>query len=489
MDKRDLFLQRAQGASRPLHFETVHPREDLTDRLFDEGNSIILDFGDHYVGHVELQLDYEGDHPDAPVWLQLRFGERELELYRALDDYHGGLSRSWIQNAHVYVDILPAVVKLPRRYAFRYLKLDVMGMSHRFRLKIKSVSCTAQTAADESKLQPYLGPREYAHLDKIACRTLRECMQEVFEDGPKRDRRLWMGDLWMQAKANYETYGDLDLVKKCLYYFAAAANEDGGIPGCLYTEPRVEADGTMMFDYSLLFLPTLLDYYRASDDLQTLEELAPLGLKQIQLLQSCFRDDLAKEEKDLGCWCFLDWTEGLDKQAGAQGVYLYALKAAMEVARLLGREDWVSALEEDYRRKQAAAERLWDENLQLYVSGPDRQISWASQIWMTLGGALHGDGALLDRVASYPGATGMLTPYMRHIYLDALLAVGRREQALTELVNYWGAMADAGADTFWEAYDPEDPEAAPYGDSIITSFCHAWSCAPAFFLRRIFRDQ
>ena len=485
MNNRSYFLQRAAEASHPLFFETVYPRQDLTDRLFDEGDCVILDFGDHYVGHVELELDYEGDHPDAPVWLQLRFGERELELHRCLDDYHGGLSRSWIQNAHVYVDVLPAVVKLPRRYAFRYLKLDVMGMSHRFRLKIKRVSCTAQTAADESRLKPYTGPKEYAHLDTIACRTLRECMQEVFEDGPKRDRRLWLGDLRMQALVNYETYGDFDLVKKCLYYFAAAANEDGGIPGCLYTEPRVEADGTMMFDYSLLYLPTLLDYSRASGDRKTLEDLVPLALKQIQLLRPCFRDDLVKE-KDLGCWCFLDWAQGLEPQAGAQGVYLYTLKAAMEVSRILGREDWAEALEEDYHRKHTAAERLWDEDLQLYVSGPDRQISWASQIWMTLGGAAHGGGELLDRVARYPGATGMLTPYMRHIYLDALLVSGRREQALTKLVSYWGAMADAGADTFWEAYDPKDPEAAPYGDPIITSFCHAWSCAPAYFLRRIF---
>ena len=167
---------------------------------------------------------------------------------------------------------------------------------------------------------------------------------------------------------------------------------------------------------------------------------------------------------------------------------MYCLKSAMEVARLLGEEAWVAALEEDYNRKRAAAERLWDPELQLYVSGPDRQISWASQVWMILGGAAHGDGELLDRVAQHDDAVGMITPYMHHIYLDALIALGRREQALQELVRYWGGMADAGADTFWEIYDPEDPDATPYGDTIITSYCHAWSCAPAYFLRTIFRE-
>lgn len=486
MDKKDYYLQRAQEASRPLFLQTVYPREDVSPLRLTEGDCITLDFGNHYVGYVELELDYEGDHPDAPLWLELRFAERERELGEDPQNYHGSLSRSWIQLAQLHVDVVPSRVKVPRRYAFRYLQLKILGMSRRFRLKINAVSCIAQTAADDSALKPYRGPERYALLDRIACRTLRECMQEVFEDGPKRDRRLWLGDLRMQALVNYETYNNPELVKKCLYYFAAAARPDGSIPGCLYTEPRVEADNAAMFDYSLLFLPTLLDYYRASGDRQTLEELAPLGLKQIQLLQPCFREDLALEEAEMGCWCFLDWTEGLDKQAGAQGVYLYSLKAAMEAARLLGRADWVAALEEDYRRKHAAAEKLWDPELQLYISGSHRQVSWASQVWMILGGAAHGDGALLDRVAQHEGACGMITPYMHHIYLDALIAVNRREQALQELVRYWGGMAEAGADTFWEIYDPEDPDATPYGDTIVTSYCHAWSCAPAYFLRRIF---
>lgn len=484
MDKKTLFLTRANEAAHPLFRETVFPREDLSALCLQEGDRLDLDFGDHFTGFVTLELGYEGEHPDAPLWLGLRFAERARELEERPEDYRGSLSRSWIQQAQLHIDVLPARIRLPRRYAFRFLRLEVLGMSRRFRLILKEVSCEAVTAADEGKRLPYRGPGAYAHLDRIACRTLRECMQDVFEDGPKRDRRLWLGDLRMQALANYETYRDMDLVKRCLYLFAAAADEEGRIPGCLYTEPKVEADGTMMFDYSLLFLPTLLDYYRASGDRETFEELAPEGLRQISLLQSSFREDLAREGEDLGCWCFLDWKEGLDKQAGAQGVYLYSLKAAIEAAELLDRPDWAEALREDYGRKRLAAERLWDPELGLYVSGPDRQVSWASQIWMVLGGAEHGDGALLDRVARFPGAVGMMTPYMRHTYLDALMAVGRRDRALEELVRYWGGMADAGADTFWELYDPADPDASPYGGTAVNSYCHAWSCAPAYFLRK-----
>ena len=47
-------------------------------------------------------------------------------------------------------------------------------------------------------------------------------------------------------------------------------------------------------------------------------------------------------------------------------------------------------------------------------------------------------------------------------------------------------MLARGADTFWEIYDPQNPDASPYGGKIIHSFCHAWSCTPTYFLRTHF---
>ena len=79
-------------------------------------------------------------------------------------------------------------------------------------------------------------------------RTLSECMQKEFEDGPKRDRRLWIGDLRLQALANAATFKDYSLVKRCLYLFAACADAEGRVPACLFTEPSIEGDDSYMFD-------------------------------------------------------------------------------------------------------------------------------------------------------------------------------------------------------------------------------------------------
>ncbi|MBO7224128.1 MAG: hypothetical protein J6V70_08360, partial [Kiritimatiellae bacterium] len=86
-------------------------------------------------------------------------------------------------------------------------------------------------------------------------------------------------------------------------------------------------------------------------------------------------------------WCFVDWNLGLNKQSSAQGIYLYCMKAAMDLAQILGMD--TAALQADYDAKRAAAEALWDEESGFYISGEGRQISWASQVWMTLGGAKH----------------------------------------------------------------------------------------------------
>ncbi len=61
-----------------------------------------------------------------------------------------------------------------------------------------------------------------------------------------------------------------------------------------------------------------------------------------------------------------------------------------------------------------------------------------------------------------------------------------KDEALEHIRYYWGSMLRAGADTFFEAWDPKDPKASPYGGAIVNSCCHAWSCTPAYILARYF---
>ncbi len=451
------------------------------------GDQLCVDFGDHQVGTVKISLKSVGSHFDAPAWIRLKFAERSCELFENIEDYHGWISSSWVQQEQLHIDVFPAVVDIPRRFAFRYLQIEILAVSNKYRVVVDNIECTAVSSADNKKLKEYkTDDQEFKRLDKIACRTLHNCMQTVFEDGPKRDRRLWMGDLRLQALANYQTYAQNDMVKGCLYLFAALTNDDGRIGACVFLEPEPEVDDTFMFDYSLLFIPALLDYFKETGDKETLSELFPTCVRQIEIARENFGKDGVVNDSDVLGWCFIDWNLSLNKQASAQGVYLYSLKAAAEIAETLGDKSLASKLLDEYSEKAKAANKFfWDEEKQFYTSGADKQISWASQIWLILGGAA-GERAvsLLERLPGYSEAVEPVTPYMYHHYIEALIMCGKKDLAAEVMRGYWGGMADS--DTFGELYNPRNPNESPYGSTIVNSYCHAWSCGPAYFLRKYF---
>ena len=206
------------------------------------------------------------------------------------------------------------------------------------------------------------------------------------------------------------------MVRRCLYLFAGTTLPGGKIGACLFTEPEIQVDDTDMFDYSLFFIPTLLDYYQATGDREALQELAPTAFRQIELAQNYFEENgLVRDSDKLG-WCFVDWNLTLNKQARAQGIYLYCVQAAEKIAAVLEDTKLAQQLHSDYMQKRTAAELLWDPESGFYVSGDEKQISWASQVWMVLGGAAHGDSQLLARLEQ-ADAVPMVTPYMYHNYI------------------------------------------------------------------------
>lgn len=492
----DLIETKVQ-VSRTVQFEkklngdiSVLKADEYNSRKLKKGDKICLDFGNHQVGYLALSFRSIGSHADAPVWLKLHFAENPAELFESAEEYHGWICSAWIEEEQIHVDVIPSEIQLERRYAFRYVEIEVLDISSKFELVVENAVCTAVSSADDKKLRSYqpASPR-HKKLDQIACRTLHNCMQKVFEDGPKRDRRLWMGDLRMQALANYETYQNNDLVKACLYLFAALPMGDGRIGACVFLEPVPEVDDTVMFDYSLFFVAALLDYYKATGDRKTLEELWPTALSQIYIAETSLNDQGVVKDSDVLGWCFVDWNLSLNKQASAQGIFLYAIKSAICIAEILAQDNEARRLGELYRTcLEAANAFLWDDEQEVYISGDMRQISYASQVWMILGGAVMGEDAvnLLKRIGEIEETVEMVTPYMYHNYIDALLVCGEKQKALSKLEEYWGGMADQGVDTFWELYNPQNPQESPYGGTIVNSYCHAWSCAPAYFLRKYF---
>lgn len=477
------FLRKAEELKPPLTVtEKTLPG---TDRELKPGDEELFDFGDHYVGYVTITIKPVDKHPDAPLHFSVWLAENAAEYKERPETYKGWIAGSWIQREDVHLDVLPAEYRFPRRYAFRYIKLRVLPSSGNFTVKVTGISLEAVSSADDNALIPFSGKSSDKRLDEVSVRTLHECMQEVFEDGPKRDRRLWLGDLRLQALANYQTYRNNDLVKRCLYLFAGDTFEDGRVSNNMFLCPTCEKDEQFMFDYSLLFINTLWDYYEATGDMETLVELEPVAYRQYELSQGCFDKNRLVDIQKAGN-IFIDWNKLLDKQCSAQGVYIYALKALVKIEKTLDKE--TSELEKEIANKsEAARKHLYDAKRGVFVSGRFKHISYASQIWMVLAGAA--DGGVLHAIEKHRFAAGIKTPYLYHYYIEALIACGEKERAYEKMRAYWGGMLRNGADTFWEVYDPKSPKSSPYGGQIIHSYCHAWSCTPAYFLRKYYLED
>jgi hypothetical protein len=473
--------------------ENAGEAANLAGRAFGKGESFTLDFGDHLVGYVSFAVEAVGSPPDAPLKLKLIFGEMPCEIGEDFADYDGWLSSAWLQEETIFLDVLPAVVKLPRRYCFRYMKVTVVDSSRKYQARFADFQCTTVTSADVGNVPPLPAgvPDDLAEMDRIAIKTLQDCMQTVYEDGPKRDRRLWIGDLRLQAQANYLTFRDRDVAKRCLYLFGGMLLDTGAVGACVFEKPHAHVDDTWLYDYSLFFAATLYDYYEATGDKEALADLWPVALQQLKLGSERL-DERGVAKDDPSWWCFIDWQGELNKQAPAQAVLIYCLKRGAKLAEAAGDADAAAWIAETTRRaSEAALAHLWDAERAVFVSGADAQVSWASQVWMTLAGVLEREEAkaLFDRLHANPPAVGMNTPYMYHHYVEALFASGLADKAWAELRAYWGEMMRDGADTFWELYNPNDKSFSPYGSNLINSYCHAWSCTPTYFIRKYWKNE
>ena len=459
-------------------------------RVLTAGDSFVLDFGRHCVGRLSFSVADNGRYLDAPVRLRLRFGETPYELGRDHASYRGSLCASWLAEEILNVDEI-GVTTLPRRYAFRYLEVTVVATPRPTRLFDFSVRC--ETSADVSRLTPLPAGTdpELVAIDRVAANTLRDCMQSAYEDGPKRDRRLWSGDLRLQALTDQVLFGNDMLARRCLYLFAACARRDKYLPGCLYQYPSVTFDNGMEIpDYSMLYCTSVADYFAHTGDLETVRDLFPVVENELRIAIETRDENGIATLPDGGWPGFIDWAEGLEHVTAVHGVFLYALARVIPMARALGMtaraDEWQRVLEQS---TAAGKQYLYDPARVAFINDYDKgQYSVQSQVWAVLGGMIDGEAGrqcLLESLAS-PVSIKPVTPYMHHYLVEALLALGLKDAALEHIKSYWGAMVRESADTFWEVFVPNHPDLSPYHDPLMHSFCHAWSCSPSYFIRKYF---
>jgi len=454
----------------------------LPDRALGRGDTLTVDFGEHVVGRLRLRFAMDGRCWDAPARVRIVAAEVPLELGEPWEPYSGSLGRGWLQDEVLTFDALPGVVELPRRYALRYVRIEVVDTSPAYKLRVADLWLD-ESGADLAPItvDPTL-PADLGIIDAVARRTLRNCLHTVFEDGPKRDRRLWVGDLRLQALADAVSFDRAEVVARCLYLLGAYQRESDGLIGvCVYEDPL--PDPLFALDYNALYVAALRDHAKRPGQRQVAQDLWPVAMAQLDGLLKACRDDILDQTVVPGGWVFIDWNATLEKRAAGHAALIVGLRAGAELATLLGHAAeaarFTAAVETAVR-----AARRWLRSDGVIVA-EDGQLSWATQAWMILAGVLDRSEArrALTAVAACATATHPVSPYCWHQVVEAYLVAGMDGEALALIRRYWGAMIDAGYTTFPEVFDPSDPLLTPYGTPLLNSACHAWSCTPTWFVR------
>ncbi|MFT9213612.1 alpha-rhamnosidase [Liquorilactobacillus ghanensis] len=467
--------------------KVVENADKLSQQQMARNDSVILDFGQHCVGKFSIHIEHVGSPMDAPLSFKIKFAEMPNELVHNSNEYNGWLSKSWIQEETIHLDRLPVNFNLPRRYSFRYVQITIIDTSPKWHVKFSNAKAIVQSSADSTIVSPLnTNDSKLKAIYNVGITTLHDCMQDVFEDGPKRDRRLWLGDLRLQALTNYATFNNTSLVKRCLYLFGAMTSTDNRISANVFTDQEYVPDDTFMYDYSLFFISVLDDLERHEFDQTVLDDLYPIAKHQWQYMLP-FINTEGRVIPDENYTVFVDWSNEFDKTTSAQAITIYALKQLIHLAKLVNDPSLTEYKTTLTLLENYAKTKLYDAKQKLFVSGGNKELNISSQVWMVLAHVMNDDTnqqIMINAIKKLFPVKGIATPYMYHHITQALFEANLKDEAIKLMKNYWGKMIDLGADTYWEAFDPDNPNYSPYGSPIVNSYCHAWSCTPVYLLQK-----
>lgn len=440
---------------------------------------ITYDFGAEKVGYPKLVVDA----PEGGV-VQLFYGE-SLEV-SLMDTYLLRAGENVLQPFG--------------RRAFRYMKLAVMATP--VPIRIRGVRM-------EFVHYPFTGEASFRSSDEKLNRIWETGRystivnsQNHFEDCPYREAALWVADAVIMARVVYLISGDAALVRKSLLQSARIQNADGSIPG---TGPV--RNPFLLPDFCAHWLFGVKEYFDYSKDRAFLEEVWPAVTRLVRWFAEQEDESglFAKADRG-GMWCFIDWTDDIERKDRVTAISCYYYKfltTAVSLAEAYGElslaeelRDKSAKLKDAIRSllrvpgKNVYADCMTDEGLSASVTAQTNFAAAWSGIMERAEVAAFVEGEYL--AGKLPPIRGA---FFYHILLETLFTYGYAEDAVRIIRDYWGAMLDRGATTWWETFDPSLPfptTPSPYlghtptylQDAIPVSLSHGWGASPTYLLSR-----
>ncbi len=386
--------------------------------------SFLLDFGVELYGGIEIAAAIRGDK--NPVRVRIRLGESVSEaMSDCIDNSVPGMGSA--TNDHTLRDF---TLELPwlgtveiGSSGFRFVRADVLDKE--VDIPIRSVR-----AISRYRDIPYLGSfkSDNERLNKIwetGAYTVHVNMQEYLWDGIKRDRLAWLGDVHPEVMAINTVFGDNEMVRKSLDF----GRDTTPLPGWM----------NGMSSYSLWWVITHRDNYIHNGDIDYLKGQQSYLRSLIDQIITKI-DPEGKENLDGGR--FLDWPTANDPDvihSGLQALMVMTMKAGRDIA------GWL----DDKALEKTCSDAL----LSLKKHTPESHQNKQAAALLALADVVPANQAA--RVILDGGAHDFATFYGYYM-LEALAKDGKYQEAMDIISDYWGAMLDLGATTFWENFNYEE---------------------------------
>ena len=429
--------------------------------------SFLLDFGRELQGGIQLVT---GASSSRETKIRIRFGESASEAMNDITPENGSTNDHAIRDFYLTLPWLGAAET--GNSGFRFARIDVEEPNTDLLLKevratfgFRNIPYRGAFRSDNQRLNDIWMTGAYTvHLN----------MQEYIWDGVKRDRLVWIGDLHPEVMTVSTVFGYNEVIPKSLDLIRDMTPVPEWMNG--------------ISSYSIWWLLIHRDWYYYQGNLDYLREQQTYITTLLCHLMTLI-DKKGKEKLDGNR--FLDWPSSENRKgvdAGLQALMLMAMNAGAELAQALGDATLASQCKDATKK------------LARYV--PEHNDSKQGAALMAIAGLM--DAKKADREVLSVGGSKNYSTFYGYYMLEALAKAGNYQEALDRISEYWGAMLDLGATTFWEDFNIEwtknaaridelVPEGkidvhSSYGDYCYKGFrhslCHGWASGPTAWLSR-----
>ncbi len=310
--------------------------------------------------------------------------------------------------------------------------------------------------------------------------TIELCCQSFIWDGIKRDRLVWMGDLFIELIAASAVFGRLPLVEKSMDF----VRDESPLPRMMNN----------CVTYSMWWILAQAFWYQRFGALDYLQRQKEYLFQLLQFFADKVGGDGRAHLEGNG-FLLLDWATDANEanridilSDGCHAILLMAFREGAKLSEILGNEDMARLCRE--------------KAVQMAQIKPELHSSMSGNAFQVLSGLWDAkevyqksfDGKLPHGMSTFLGC----------FVLDAVVEAGHLQKAVELMKQYWGGMLNAGATTFWEHFEVDWIKNAARIDEIVppgkhdlhgeygsgcfksyrNSFCHGWSAMPAEWLVR-----